>query len=80
VGAAQEPNDVPNSEGRAGNGFVVWDANGQQRASMFALVNGSLAGLNVVDANNHDRFSAYLSDQSLVNTYDATGAVTGHLP
>jgi hypothetical protein len=65
--------------------FFIWDANGNQRAGMFALVNNTLAGFNVVDTNNVDRFAAYLDTATpfntmTVNTYDASHNVTGHLP
>ena len=78
--ATQAPNDLVNHNGRNGNGFVIWDANGNQRAGMFALVDNTLAGFNVVDINNKDRFAAYLGTTMTVNTYDANGNVTGSLP
>jgi hypothetical protein len=81
LSAAQTPPTLINGQGRRGNGFVVWDSNGLQEASMGAFTDGSLAGFNVVDPNNIDRLSAYLFQNSMnVDTRDANGNVTGHLP
>jgi hypothetical protein len=67
---------------RKGNGFAISDQNGTQEASMGAFTDGSLAGFNVVDPNNIDRFSAYLTTLNGMNvdTRDQNGNVTGHLP
>jgi hypothetical protein len=81
VSAAQVPPTFSDAQNRAGNAFVLWDSQGRQEASMSAFVNGALAGFNVVDANNVDRFSAYLFQNSMnVDTRDGNGNVTGHLP
>jgi hypothetical protein len=49
---------------------------------MGAFTDGSLAGFNVVDTNNIDRYPAYLLTPGgiFVDTRDANGNVTGHLP
>jgi len=74
--SAQNPDDTPNSEGRIGNGFVIRDSNGQQRAAMFAFTDDSLAGFNVVDKNNRDRFEVNLRDQDVaVNLFNAAGGL-----
>jgi hypothetical protein len=81
VSAAQVPPTFSDAQHRAGNAFVIWDPNGLQQASMSAFTDGSLAGFNVVDTNNLDRFSAYLFQNSMnVVTRNANGVVTGHLP
>jgi len=81
VSAAQVQPDFVDPQDRRGNAFVLWDPNGLQQASMSAFTDGSLAGFNVVDPNNIDRLSAYLYMNSMnVDTRDANGNVTGHLP
>jgi hypothetical protein len=56
VSASQVTPNFVNSAGRGGNAFVIWDQNGLEEASMGAATDGSLAGFNVVDPNNIDRF------------------------
>jgi len=81
VSAAQLPPTFVSGQNRSGNAFAIWDSLGRQEASMGAFANGSLAGFNVVDANNVDRLSAYLFQNSMnVDTRDSNGNVTGHLP
>jgi len=82
VSAVQQVTDELNPANRKGNGFAIWDPNGLQEASMAAFIDGSLVGFNVVDPNNIDRFSVYLTTQNGLNldTRDQNGTVTGHLP
>jgi hypothetical protein len=81
VSAVQQITTEIDSAGRKVNGFAIWDPNGLQEASMAAFIDGSLAGLNVVDPNNIDRLSAYLYQNVMnVDTRDGSGNVTGHLP
>jgi hypothetical protein len=80
VSADQAHDDIPNSQGHFGNGFALWDANGQQRVGMAAATDGSYAQFALLDTNNVFRVSALLTTTSTVDTFDATGAVTGHLP
>ncbi len=82
VSAAQVQPDFADNAGRKGNAFVIWDQNGLEEASMGAFTDGSLTGFNIVDPNNFDRFSAYLTTQNGMNlgTRDQNGNVTGHLP
>ena len=82
VSAAQVPANFVNSAGHSGNAFVLWDQNGQQQAAMAALDDGSLAGFDTFDPNNQLRFGAFLTPTNGMNvdTYDASGNVTGHLP
>jgi hypothetical protein len=82
VSAVQQVATEVDSAGRQGNGFAIWDPNGLQEASTAAFIDGSLAGFNVVDPNNIDRFSVYLTTQNGLNldTRDQNGNVTGHLP
>lgn len=80
VSAAQLPADF-SQHGRSGNGFAIWDPSGLQQASMSAYTDGSLAGFNVVDENNIDRMSAYLTGTGMqIITRDSNGTVTGSLP
>lgn len=81
VGAIQVPPGTETGPNRQGNGFAVFDSHQMQEASMAAFADGSLAGFNVVDTANIDRFSAYL-DQTGMNLKirDANGNVLTHLP
>jgi hypothetical protein len=82
VSAAKVPADFVNSAGHSGNAFVIWDQNGLQQASMGALNDGSLAGFDILDPNNQLRFGAFLTTAHGMNvdTYDAQGNITGHIP
>ncbi len=82
VSAAQEPSNFVNGAGHSGNAFVLWDQNGLQQAAMAALDDGSLAGFDTIDSNNVVRLSAFLTTAHgrNVDTYDASGNTTGHLP
>jgi hypothetical protein len=82
VSAAQVPADFVNSADHRGNAFVIWDQNGLQQAAMGAFVDGSLAGFDTFDPNNQLRLGAFLTTANGMNidTYDASGNVTGHLP
>jgi hypothetical protein len=82
VSAAQTPPDFVNPQNHRGNGFVVWDSNGLQQAGMAAFDDGSLAGFDIFDPNNVPRFTAFLTTQNGMNvdTFDANGNLTGHLP
>jgi hypothetical protein len=86
VFATQNPDDsVVDQNGHFGNGFGVVSANGRQRTAMFSAVDDSIAGFQVFDINNVGRINALLTgksstDTSFVDTLDANGNVTGHLP
>jgi hypothetical protein len=82
VSAAQTPPDFVNGAGHSGNGFVVWDSHGLQQVGMAAFNDGSLAGFDIFDPNNVARLTAFLTTQNGMNidTYDANGNLTGHLP
>jgi hypothetical protein len=79
-----------NFQGRGGNGFSVLDPNGPQAVGMSDFESSTLfplRGFNVVDANNTDRMSAYLSgttnglgDTMTVTTRDQNGTPPGRCP
>jgi len=82
VSAAQVSLDFVNPANHRGNAFVLWDSNGKQQAAMAALVDGSLAGFDTFDPNNVLRYAAFLSTQNGMNvdTFDANGNMTAHMP
>jgi hypothetical protein len=82
VSAAQVPPDFVNPQNGRGNAFVIWDSHGLQQASMGAFVDGSVAGFETVDPNNVIRLAEFLTTQNGMNidTFDANGNLTGHLP